>query len=39
MDALTLLTLLIGFGSDATTSDTDDSGSGDPGRAASPSDG
>ncbi len=36
MDALTLLLTLIGFGSDATTSDTDDSGSGDPGRGGVP---
>ncbi len=36
MDALTLLILLIGFGSDATTSDTGDPGSGDPDRGTKP---
>jgi hypothetical protein len=34
MDSLTLFMLLLGFGS--TTSDTDDPGSGDPGRGGVP---
>jgi hypothetical protein len=35
MDSLTLFMLLLGFGS-TTTSDTDDPGSGDPGRGGVP---
>jgi hypothetical protein len=36
MDALTLLLLLLGLGSGATTCDADDQGSDDPGRGGKP---